>query len=107
MIVALLGTQPTISVLRKHKLSQAMRLEGSQSTPALSKSGTPSMGGPVIIIASLIGYEPGHLVHKHPMSAPGVLVLFLMTGLGFVGFLEDFIKVFIRRSLGLRSGAKL
>jgi phospho-N-acetylmuramoyl-pentapeptide-transferase len=36
-----------------------------------------------------------------------VLVLFLMTGLGLVGFVDDFIKVFMRRSLGLRSGAKL
>jgi phospho-N-acetylmuramoyl-pentapeptide-transferase len=107
MIVALLGTRPTITVLRKHKLSQAMRLEGSQATPALSKTGTPSMGGIVIIIASLIGYLLGHLLTRDPMTASGVLVLFLMTGLGFVGFLDDFIKVFMRRSLGLRSGAKL
>src|ERR1700742_3610459 len=107
MIVALLGTRPTITVLRKRKLGQAMRLEGSQSTPALSKSGTPSMGGIVIIIASLIGYVLGHLFTNDPMTASGVLVLFLMTGLGFVGFLDDFIKVFMRRSLGLRSGAKL
>src|SRR6202167_819778 len=41
------------------------------------------------------------------MTASGVLVLFLMTGVGFVGFLDDFIKLFMRRSLGLRSGAKL
>ena len=36
-----------------------------------------------------------------------VIVLFLMTGLGLVGFADDFIKLFMRRSLGLRSGAKL
>ena len=41
MIVALLGTRPTITVLRKRKLGQTIRLEGSQTTPALSKSGTP------------------------------------------------------------------
>jgi phospho-N-acetylmuramoyl-pentapeptide-transferase len=107
VIVALLGTRPTITVLRKRKLGQAMRLEGSQATPALSKSGTPSMGGIVIIIASLLGYVLGHWFTGDPMTASGVLVLFLMTGLGFVGFLDDFIKVFMRRSLGLRSGAKL
>jgi phospho-N-acetylmuramoyl-pentapeptide-transferase len=107
MIVALLGTRPTITVLRKHKLSQAMRLEGAQATPALSKSGTPSMGGIVIIIASLTGYLLGHWFTDDPMTASGVLVLFLMTGLGLVGFVDDFIKVFMRRSLGLRSGAKL
>src|SRR5580692_5016053 len=107
MIVALLGTRPTITLLRKHKLGQAMRLEGSQSTPALSKSGTPTMGGIVIIIASLVGYTLGHLFTDDPMTASGVLVLFLMTGLGFVGFLDDYIKIFMRRSLGLRSSAKL
>jgi len=107
MIVALLGTRPTITVLRKRKLGQQIRLEGPQSTPALGKSGTPSMGGIVIIIASLVGYVLGHLFTGDPMTASGVLVLFLMTGLGFVGFLDDFIKLFMRRSLGLRSGAKL
>jgi phospho-N-acetylmuramoyl-pentapeptide-transferase len=107
MIVALLGTRPTITVLRKRKLGQTMRLDSSQATPALSKSGTPTMGGIVIIIASLVGYVLGHWFTGDPMTASGVLVLFLMTGLGFVGFLDDFIKLFMRRSLGLRSGAKL
>ena len=65
------------------------------------------MGGIVIIIASLIGYVLGHLFTRDPMTASGVLVLFLMTGLGLVGFVDDFIKLFMRRSLGLRSGAKL
>ena len=107
MIVALLGTRPTITVLRKRKLGQQVRLDGPQSTPALGKSGTPSMGGIVIIIATLVGYTFGHLFTGDPMTASGILVLFLMTGLGFVGFVDDFLKVFMKRSLGLRSGAKL
>ena len=41
------------------------------------------------------------------MTVSGMLVLFLMTGLGFVGFVDDYMKLFMRRSLGLRSGAKL
>jgi len=65
------------------------------------------MGGIIIIIASLIGYLAGHVLTGQPMSASGLLVLFLMTGLGLVGFVDDFIKLFMRRSLGLRSGAKL
>ena len=65
------------------------------------------MGGIVIIIASLIGYTLGHWLTGDPMTASGLLVLFLMTGLGLVGFLDDFIKLFMGRSLGLRSGAKL
>src|ERR1700756_3729765 len=105
MIVALLGTRPTITVLRKRKLGQQIRTDGPQGH--LGKSGTPTMGGIVIIIASLIGYVAGHLLTDDPMTASGVLVLFLMTGLGLVGFIDDFIKLFMRRSLGLRSGAKL
>jgi phospho-N-acetylmuramoyl-pentapeptide-transferase len=107
MVIALLGTHPTIAVLRKHKLGQQMRLEGAQTTPSLGKSGTPSMGGVVIIIASLIGYVAGHWFTGEPMTASGVLVLFLMTGLGVVGFVDDYIKVFMRRRLGLRSSFKL
>src|SRR5215813_2875807 len=105
MIIALIGTRPTISVLRKRKLGQEIRSDGPQAH--LGKKGTPTMGGIVIIIASLIGYVGGHLLTSEPMSASGVLVLFLMTGLGLVGFVDDFIKLFMRRSLGLRSSAKL
>jgi len=65
------------------------------------------MGGIVVIIASLIGYTLAHVLISDPMTASGVLVLSLMTGLGFVGFLDDFLKLFMRRSLGLRSRAKL
>ena len=102
MIVALLGTRPTITVLRKRKLGQQIRTDGPQGH--LGKSGTPTMGGIVIIIASLVGYAVGHLFTGDPMTASGVLVLFLMTGLGFVGFVDDFLKLFMKRSLGLRSG---
>src|SRR6201992_3645285 len=104
MIVALLGTRPTITVLRKRKLGQQVRTE---VTAQQGKNGTPTMGGIVIIIASLVGYVAGHLLTGDPMSASGVLVLFLMTGLGAVGFVDDYIKLFMRRSLGLRRGAKL
>src|SRR6202034_4432064 len=106
MIVALLATRPTISVLRKRKLGQQVRT-GENAPAHQGKSGTPTMGGIVIIIASLIGYILGHKLTGDQMTASGLLVLFLMTGLGFVGFLDDFIKLFMRRSLGLRSGAKL
>ena len=58
MIVALIGTRPTITVLRKRKLGQQVRT-GEHAPAHLSKSGTPTMGGIVIIIASLIGYVTG------------------------------------------------
>jgi phospho-N-acetylmuramoyl-pentapeptide-transferase len=106
MIVALVGTRPTITILRTRELGQQVRT-GEGAPAHLAKNGTPTMGGIVIIIASLIGYTLGHLFTRDPMTASGILVLSLMTGLGFVGFLDDFLKLFMRRSLGLRSGAKL
>ena len=106
MIVALIGTWPTIKILRRRKLGQQVRT-GERAPAHQSKSGTPTMGGNVIIIASLTGYTLGHLLTGDPMTASGVLVLSLMTGLGFVGFLDDFLKLFMHRSLGLRSRAKL
>jgi phospho-N-acetylmuramoyl-pentapeptide-transferase len=106
MIVALLGTWPTIKILRERKLGQQVRT-GENAPAHLAKSGTPTMGGIVIIIASLIGYLVGHVFTGDPITVSGMLVLFLMTGLGCVGFVDDFMKLFMRRSLGLRSGAKL
>jgi phospho-N-acetylmuramoyl-pentapeptide-transferase len=105
MVIAMLGTRPAITALRNRKLGQQVRSDGPPAH--LSKSGTPTMGGIVIIVASLIGYFAGHLLTGDPVTASGMLVLFLMTCLGLVGFIDDFIKLFMRRSLGLRSGAKL
>jgi len=105
MVTAVLGTRLAITVLRKRKLGQPVRADGPQAH--LSKSGTPTMGGVVIIAASLAGYAAGHVLTGDPVTASGALVLLLMTGLGLVGFADDFIKLFMRRSLGLRSGAKL
>ncbi len=65
------------------------------------------MGGTVIVIATLVGYFVADLITRQRMSISGLLVLGLMAGLGLVGFIDDFIKVFRQTSLGLRSGAKL
>jgi phospho-N-acetylmuramoyl-pentapeptide-transferase len=104
LFFALFGTPLAIKVFTQRGYGQEIRSDG----PAhLSKRGTPTMGGTVIITASLAGYLVGHLVTRDAFSASGLLVLFLMTGLGLVGFIDDFIKLYMQRSLGLRSGAKL
>jgi phospho-N-acetylmuramoyl-pentapeptide-transferase len=64
------------------------------------------MGGTVIIGATLFGYLLAHVVFLRGFTASGLLVLFLMTGLGAVGFVDDFIKIRKQRSLGLRPIAK-
>ena len=105
LFIALFGTPLAIKAFTRRGYGQEIRSDGPAGH--LSKRGTPPMGGTVIIIAALVGYLVGHLVTGDPMSPSGLLVLFLMTGLGLVGFADDFIKLYMQRSLGLRSGAKL
>jgi phospho-N-acetylmuramoyl-pentapeptide-transferase len=105
MAVALLGTPVAIRVFSRHGYGQYIREDGPKGHTG--KRGTPTMGGTVMIVATLIGYFVAHLVTGQSVSVSGLLVLFLMTGLGAVGFADDFIKLYKQRSLGLRSGAKL
>jgi phospho-N-acetylmuramoyl-pentapeptide-transferase len=104
-LLALLGTPLAIKMFITRGYGQEIRADGPAGHA--TKRGTPTMGGTVIIIASLIGYFVGHFTTNDPPSASGLLVLMLMTGLGIVGFMDDFIKIYKQRSLGLRSGAKL
>jgi phospho-N-acetylmuramoyl-pentapeptide-transferase len=106
MVIALLGTPVAIRIFIARGVGQEIQDELAAAGHA-SKKGTPTMGGIVIILASLAGYLTGHLLTADPVTASGLLVLFLMTGMGLVGFVDDFIKVFRRRSLGLRAGQKL
>jgi phospho-N-acetylmuramoyl-pentapeptide-transferase len=105
MVLALFGTPLAIKMFTRRGYGQEIREDGPSSH--LTKRGTPTMGGTVIVVATLIGYFVGHELTKDPMSTSGVLVLGLMTGLGGVGFIDDFMKIYKQTSLGLRSGAKL
>jgi phospho-N-acetylmuramoyl-pentapeptide-transferase len=105
MILALFGTPLAIGIFRRRGYGQQIRQEGPQTHQ--TKRGTPTMGGSVIVIAALCGYFAADLVTKAHMEASGLLILFLMAGLGLVGFIDDFIKIYRQTSLGLRSGAKL
>ncbi|WP_433138163.1 phospho-N-acetylmuramoyl-pentapeptide-transferase [Actinomadura nitritigenes] len=105
LVFVMVGTPVWIRIVNRLGYGQMIRDEGPEAH--LTKRGTPTMGGTVFIVGSLVGYALAHLVTGEAPTISGVLVLFLMTGLGFVGFVDDFIKVFKQRSLGLRSGAKM
>ncbi|MEO7753936.1 MAG: phospho-N-acetylmuramoyl-pentapeptide-transferase [Terracoccus sp.] len=105
LMISLLGTPLFIKWLVKRGYGQFIRDDGPTSHH--TKRGTPTMGGAVILAATLGAYGLAHLVTLTPWSASGVLVLFLMAGLGFIGFLDDYIKISKQRSLGLRSREKL
>jgi phospho-N-acetylmuramoyl-pentapeptide-transferase len=105
LLLALFGTPLVIAALRQWGYGQPIRVDGPKSHE--TKRGTPTMGGAVMVLASVAGYWVGHVATNNPMSSSGLLVLFLMVGLGIVGFLDDFIKIYRQTSVGLRSGAKL
>ena len=94
-----------IRLLRRKGYGQPIRVDGPQSHQ--TKRGTPTMGGAVFVVASLIGYTVAHAATDDPLTVSGVLVLLLMVGLGAVGFIDDYMKVFRQTSVGLRSRAKL
>jgi phospho-N-acetylmuramoyl-pentapeptide-transferase len=104
LIVALLGTPTVIRFFRHQGYGQEIREDGP--TTHLTKRGTPTMGGTVIILGTLIGYVVAHLVVMSGPTASGLLVLMVMTGLGIVGALDDYIKIRRQRNLGLTARTK-
>jgi phospho-N-acetylmuramoyl-pentapeptide-transferase len=105
LVLSLFGTPLFIRFLVKRRYGQFIRDDGPTSHH--TKRGTPTMGGAVIIGASVFAYATAHIVTLRAPTVSGVLVLFLMTGLGLVGFLDDYLKISNQRSLGLGAGAKL
>jgi phospho-N-acetylmuramoyl-pentapeptide-transferase len=105
LIISILLTPVAIRLFRRHGLGQEIRDDGPESH--LSKQGTPTMGGTVIVGATLGGYLMAHLFLREGFTASGLLLMFLMVGMGTVGFLDDYLKIRHRRSLGLNKTAKL
>jgi phospho-N-acetylmuramoyl-pentapeptide-transferase len=108
-IVSLIGTPLLIKILARHGYAQAIRVsvEGELYPAHEGKRGTPSMGGAAILAAVVAGYALTHLLIWRPMTPSGLLVIFLMVGLGLVGLADDYLKIFKQRSTGLRARTKL
>lgn len=95
-----------IPILHKLKFGQEIREEGPKWHKA--KSGTPTMGGFIFIVAAVAAAIIGMCVfHADKTTAIGLTMLFLASlGFGAIGFLDDYIKVILKRNLGLRAGQK-
>jgi phospho-N-acetylmuramoyl-pentapeptide-transferase len=102
---SLFGTPALIRLLAKNGYGQMIRDDGPKSHH--SKRGTPTMGGIAIIFSTLFGYLGAHLILGIKLSMSGILVIALFTGLGLVGFIDDYLKVVKQRSLGLNSKQKI
>jgi phospho-N-acetylmuramoyl-pentapeptide-transferase len=108
LLSSILFTPLVVKYFRKQGFGQEIRDDGPKSH--LVKRGTPTMGGVAIMGSTILGYAVAHLLssfrHDSGPTASGLLLLFLMLGSGGVGFVDDFIKLRHRRSLGLRARAK-
>ena len=89
-----------IPYLRKLKMGQTERVEGVQSH--LKKAGTPTMGGIIFLLSTVVT----SLIYAkdYPKIIP---ILFLTLGFGIIGFLDDYLKVVLKRSDGLMPGQKM
>jgi phospho-N-acetylmuramoyl-pentapeptide-transferase len=105
LLVSLLATPLFIRGFARIGWGQFIRDDGPQSHHV--KRGTPTMGGLIFIVATLIGYFGGKLLGQELPTQPALLILLLMVGMGAVGFLDDFLKISNQRSLGLGGWAKV
>ncbi|GAB2988939.1 phospho-N-acetylmuramoyl-pentapeptide-transferase [Nocardioides montaniterrae] len=105
LLISLIGTRTAITYFTRLGYGQEIREDGPTSHH--TKRGTPTMGGVAIILAAVLGYAAAKLITWTEPSASALLLLFLFVGMGLVGFLDDFIKIYKQRNLGLRSRAKM
>ncbi|MDD3921565.1 MAG: phospho-N-acetylmuramoyl-pentapeptide-transferase [Eubacteriales bacterium] len=99
--VALLLGPVIIPALKRMKFGQTERDDGPQSH--LVKSGTPTMGG-IMILAGILAGTLAFYIDGVEFALPALLVTFVC---GLLGFLDDFIKVRKKRSLGLKAYQKI
>ncbi len=83
-----------IPVLRRLKMGQTERTDGVQSH--LKKAGTPTMGGVIILLSVVV--TSVFYIRDYPKIIP---ILFVTLGFGLIGFLDDYLKVVLKRSDGL------
>jgi phospho-N-acetylmuramoyl-pentapeptide-transferase len=113
-LVALFGTPLAITAFTRLKVGQPIRTDGPKGH--MVKRGTPTMGGVVFIVGTVAAYTMGHLVllslpeRQIAQVEPTITALVLLGLLifcGLVGFIDDFLKVRKRNSLGLNKRGKL
>lgn len=105
LLVSLFGTPVFIKFLIKNEYGQFIRQDGP--TSHYVKRGTPTMGGVVIILGIIVGIFTGSAINGGWPQYSAWLLMLLLVGLGFIGFLDDFIKISRHRSLGLNAWAKI
>ncbi|MDP3045261.1 MAG: phospho-N-acetylmuramoyl-pentapeptide-transferase, partial [Bacillota bacterium] len=105
LVIALALGPIVIPVLRRLKFGQRVRSDGPSQH--LQKSGTPTMGGIIFILSTTVAVLFGiFMLGDRPelgTRVEGLVVLLVLVGFGTIGFLDDFIKIALKRPLGLRA----
>ena len=105
-LLVLIFTPVAIRILRRKSIGQFVREDGPKAH--IVKKGTPTMGGLVIIAGALIAYAVSHFVGRPTQFTPsGLLAVATIVAMGILGFVDDYLKINRRRSLGLNKTAKL
>jgi len=102
--VAILFTPILIRYFRNRQIGQHIREDGPATH--VVKAGTPTMGGIAIVAAVVLGYVIGHAGTEIRFSRTGYLTVGVVVAFGIIGYVDDYIKVHHRRSLGLNKRAK-
>jgi len=100
MIIAILSGPTFIAFLRRNEVGQHIREEGPERH--VEKQGTPTMGGLLLIAAATIAFLP-----LSDFTVPALTVFGTAIACGGIGFLDDYIKLRHRRSLGLKGRWKM
>ncbi len=102
--IAILFTPFLIRYFRARDIGQHIREDGPATHVA--KAGTPTMGGIAIVASVVLGYAIGHIGTEIRFSRTGYLVIGTVVAFGLIGYLDDYIKISHKRSLGLNKRGK-
>ena len=105
ILLSFILTPTLIRVLAKRGVGQMIRDDGPKTHHV--KRGTPTMGGIVLILSTIIAYFASHLFTGAGVTASALLVIALIVGLGLIGLLDDLLKIYRKQSLGLTARQKL
>lgn len=97
-----------LRAFRRWGWGQVIRTPDSGNNPRHGlKRGTPTMGGVIFVIGTILGYLVGTYVGGTLPTASGLLVIWMMLGFAAVGFVDDYMKLRRQRSLGLSGWRKI
>lgn len=106
LLATLLLTILALPLLRRYKFGQSIRAEGPGSHRF--KAGTPTMGGVLLLLGMAAGIGLSSIIYPAVRGDMECYMVFLVAlGFGIIGFIDDYIKVVLKRSMGLRAREKL